>query len=195
MASNRVSLALLALFLLGPGVLHGTFMDTCSDSLLLLPKPLLALEEGRLRYGLQFSVQKTLVHISSRLTPYLETGITLFDKIDASPDDKKHLFLKVGCLWRLGPILLSAESGLLYGNGKLGPTSGLGAWKIFSFGPPVENRTIKDFPSYEAFVKWRNTQQKQQNRLFKGCAVSARLFFDYSIQPALSGGLFFDLFL
>lgn len=181
--------------LLLPGIAAGTYMDASSDSLLFLPKPLLGLEKGRLRYGLQFSVQKTLVHISSRLTPYMETGITLFDKIDASPDDKKHLFLKLGCFWNIGPLLLSVESGLLYGNGRIGPTSGIGVWKIFPFVDKIENRTIKDFPSYEAFVKWRNQQQQQKKRLFKGCAVSLRLLCDYTIQPAFSGGVFFDLFL
>lgn len=172
-----------------------SYMDNASDSLLVLPKPLFGLENGRIRYGLQFSVMKTLIHHGKGFYPYLETGITLFDRIDESPDDKKHVFLKLGALKELGPVAVSLETGLLYGNGRFAPTAGIGVWRFIPFVPGIRKKTLKDFPDYASFVKWRNEYNRARKKLLKGCAVSLRIYHVFSVAPSLSGGVFFDLFL
>jgi len=177
----------------GPG-LH-SFLSDCSDSLSIMPALVLGVENSTLRYGLRFSVVKTLIHLPSGINPYLETGITIFDRINASPDDKKHIHLKAGLLFRIGPLALSIDSGLLYGNGKLGPTTGVGVWKFFTLYKVEAKKTVKDFPSYRAYVLWRNRYLKKKKRVLKGFSLSVRFFYNYALEPALSGGLFFDLYL
>ena len=171
------------------------YLKSCPDSLSIMPGPVFGLENGTLRYGIRFNVTKTLIHLPHGLNPFLETGITLFDRIDASPDDKKHLHLKIGLLIPAGKLALSLDSGLLYANGKLGPTSGIGLWRFFPFMEPTKKKTIKDFPSYHAYVIWRNKQLKKKKKLFKGSSLSLRLFYNFNRQPALGGGFFFDLYL
>ena len=171
------------------------FLGSFQDSLSIMPAPVFGLEKGNIRYGIRFNVTKTLLHLPRVLNFSLETGITLFDRIDASPNDKKHIHLKAGLLIPLGKLALSVDSGLLYANGSLGPVSGLGIWKFFPYVEPVEKKTIKDFPSYHAFVVWRNKQLKKRKRIFKGSSLSMRLFYNYKLQPALTGGIFFDLYL
>lgn len=171
------------------------YLKSSPDSLSIMPGPVFGLENGSLRYGVRFNVTKTLIHLPRGLNPFLETGITIFNRIAASPDDKKHLHLKIGLLIPVGKLAVSVDSGLLYANGKLGPVSGIGLWKFFTYIEPIKKKSIKDFPSYHAYVVWRNRQLRKKKKLFKGSSLSLRLFYNYNRQPALGGGLFFDLYL
>ena len=195
MRSKKIGLIALCIVCICFSTNTSAFMANCSDSLSIMPGPVFGLEENSLRYGLRFSVIKTLIHLPAPINPYLETGITLFDTIDASPDDKKHIHLKGGLLFDLKILALSVETGMLYGNKKLGLTSGIGIWKFFSFSKYMKNKTIKDFPSYHAYVVWRNNRNRERKKLFKGCSISLRLSYNFQIEPALTSGIFFDLYL
>lgn len=172
---------------------HRNFLHNSLDSLIVTPRPVVGLEGGNIRWGLQFSVLKTLLPGPGVVRPFLETGITIFDKIDASPHNKKHLFLSGGLLLGLGKWGVSLDGGYRYGSGRSSGGLGLGVWRFFPYIPKPEAKTMKDFGSAADYFRWKRRQAKPP--LFRGFALSLRLTRGFNMEPGWLAGIGVDFFL
>ncbi|MCK5176969.1 MAG: hypothetical protein KAQ92_04550 [Candidatus Aenigmarchaeota archaeon] len=169
------------------------YLNTASDTLVILPNPVAGIEKGAIRLGFQFSVMKILIPDKKIIRPYLELGISVFNHIDKSPNDKKHLFLQTGLILPISKIALLVNTGLVYGNKKIFPGLGLSVWRFLYKKEKLIKKTSKDFKTYTAYLAWKN--KKRKSSLIKASALSFNIQYNFNIEPAIVIGLAFNIFL
>lgn len=164
-----------------------------TDSLGLIPRPVIGLEDGALRWGAELTVTRLFLPLDG-LSPWLEAGIRYFERLAAHPDDKKILILRSGLYIPLTTRLRLAPSlGLVSGSGEVSPELGLSLWR-FSGGASQPRPQEADYGDYEQWLEaersWEDARQSETTT-----ALGAGIFVSPGIAPAAGLWLAFAVFL
>lgn len=161
------------------------------DSLAVIPRPLCALEGGRLRWGLGLAALR-IFRTQAGILPFVELGADYFDRVDASPDDKKMFFLRGGAFIPAGAFSLRGDIGIATIGGQAAPSLGCGLWHFSGLAvrtPPA----LADYPDYTA---WLDAQRKfeAENERSQSTALGASLHLLPGLDPALVLSFSFVMF-
>lgn len=189
-----ILLALLLISLrLAPATPEAAGERQAADSLGLIPRPVIGLEDGALRWGAELTVTRIFLPLDA-ISPWLEAGIRYFERLATHPDDKKIFLLRSGLFVPLANgVHLAPSLGLVSGGGEAAPELGLSLWRFFGTAARPRPK-LADYGDYGQWLEADRTWERARNSETT-TALGFGIFISPGIAPAAVLSLAIAVFL